>query len=68
MDLGSLGAPREARGVVHDGVGGEDKCEYGGVMYWWTLEWRKGLTTLRSLFDFCDLGIHLNGPLTSVSI
>ena len=25
------------------------------------MEW--GLTTLRSFFDFCDLGIHLSGPL-----
>ena len=28
----------------------------------------RGLTALRSFFDFRDLGIHLNGPLTSVFI
>ena len=28
----------------------------------------RGLTALRSFFDFRDLGVHLNGPLTSDSI
>ena len=28
----------------------------------------RGLTTLRSFFYFWDLGVHLNGPLASVSI
>ena len=48
----ALGAPRAARVSVHDGVGGDER----------------GLTTLRSFFDFWDLGVHLNGPLASVFI
>ena len=63
-DLGSRGAPRVARVVVHDGVGGEDDREDGVAMCLWRLWWRKGLTTLRSFFDLWDLGVHLNGPLS----
>ena len=29
---------------------------------------KESLTTLRSFFDILELGIHLNGPLASVSI
>ena len=64
----AVGAPRAARGSVHDGVGGDGDREDGVAMCRWRLVWMKGLTTLRSFFDFCDLGIHLNGPLASVSI
>ena len=47
-DLGSRGAPRAARGSVHDGTGGDVDCENGVAMCQWTLDvgWRKGSNDL----------------------
>ena len=37
----ALGAPRAARGSVHDGVGGDGDCVDGVALSLWTLEWWK---------------------------
>ena len=64
----ALGASRAASGSVNDGVGGKGDCWDVVALSVWMLEWLRGLTTLRSFFDSWDLGVHLIGPLASVSI
>ena len=74
----AMGAPRAARGSVHDGVGGDGDCEDGVALCLWTLGWWKGsnglavvlrLSGSRSPSEwFVDLGFHLDHPFTLDSI